>query len=1149
MAVTLEQAIERHRAGDVAGAVATYRAALAADPGNWLALHFMGVASYQLGNAAAAVRLLADTVARKPDYAEAHSNLGIALMAVGRAAEAASAQRRALALNPALVPAQYNLGLALHRLGQLDAAVAALRVAAERQPDAAAPRWNLGLVLLDSGELAASETAFRDALALEAGDADAWHGLARLLYGAGRFDEALAAYDASLAARPNFAEAALNRSMVLVALQRIEAGLASYRQAVGLNRDLLSVGHNVALALAAVGEHRHALDVLNEILAEHGDLAAAQMALGTVLIGQRDWAGAIGALQAAVRLAGDNADAYALLGQAFQAAHLREEALAAYRGALAADSARTMLHAPIATLHHELGQLPQAIEHYELAIAAEPGFATGYSNMGCALREFGRFDEAVAACAKAVALDRESSGYLTNLSLAQESLGRIDEAMASLHRALELDATQAAAYNGLGNILKDLGRLDEALANYRDGLAHSPSAGMHSNLLLCLNYRPGTDRQAVFAAHRDWDGCYGMVAAEPTSFVDRDLERRLRVGLVSADFRNHVTIHFLDPLFATYDRARLELFCYSTATVHDPVSQRLWTLGDHWLLAGGMSDAELDRRIRADRIDILIDLSGHTAGNRLPLFACRPAPLQVTWLGYPNTTGLAAIDYRITDPVADPPGLTEAFHSEALLRLPGGFLCYRPDGAAPEVAPAPCLTNGYVTFGSFNNLAKVTDEVLALWAAILVQLPEARLVLKAKGLGHAATRDRLQRRLAALGVATERVALRPLVTEGHPLAAYNSIDIALDSFPYTGTTTTCDALWMGVPVVTLAGDRHVARVSASLLTMIGRPDLVAGDADEYIRIAVALGRDPARLGRDRQVLRAQMRRSILCDEAAFARRFEAGLRDIWSRHVASLPPEPAPAAEDSAARQAIETRVAALPFWYHRIELPHGVVTPGWAPLVPAAYGVPERLDGLRVLDLGAWDGYWSFEALRRGAREVVAIDDFSDYLGTLEHKDRRAWENFDLCRELLGYPPERCRRLEMTVYEIDPERLGTFDVVFAFGLLYHLRHPLLALDRIAALCTGSLHVESAVLDHYSAYRGLGRGYPGDQVLAEFYPRDEYGGNTTNWWVPTLHALGALLEAAGFHEVEAWLLDDDPVELSHCRGFARGIKAPVTDKA
>jgi tRNA (mo5U34)-methyltransferase len=238
----------------------------------------------------------------------------------------------------------------------------------------------------------------------------------------------------------------------------------------------------------------------------------------------------------------------------------------------------------------------------------------------------------------------------------------------------------------------------------------------------------------------------------------------------------------------------------------------------------------------------------------------------------------------------------------------------------------------------------------------------------------------------------------------------------------------------------------------------------------------------------------------------------------------------------------LRNKIEALPFWYHRIELPNGIVTPGWAPIDASAYRIPETLEGKRVLDIGAWDGYWTFEALKRGAGEVVAIDDFSDYMGRLDRRDRRAWETFDLCRDALGYSEDVCKRIEMSMYDISERELGMFDVVFFFGTIYHLRHPLLALDKISAICKDALYVESAILDDFSPYQGgLGHGYPGQQMVMEFYPGKQYGNNETNWWVPTLVCLMGMIISSGFKEVDGWKFQN-PSDIAFCRGFAKGEK-------
>jgi predicted O-linked N-acetylglucosamine transferase (SPINDLY family) len=357
--------------------------------------------------------------------------------------------------------------------------------------------------------------------------------------------------------------------------------------------------------------------------------------------------------------------------------------------------------------------------------------------------------------------------------------------------------------------------------------------------------------------------------------------RPLRIGYLSPDFCSHPVAFFIEPLLARHDRSSFEVFCYSDVAHPDGITTHFRRLVPAWRDIRHLSDDELARRIHADRIDILVDVAGHTANNRLRVFACKPAPLQVTWLGYPNTTGLAAMDYRLTDAWADPPGETEHWHSETLIRLQGGFLCYRPLEGVSVTAP-PCLTTRHVTFGSFNNLAKVTPEVIAVWSRLLRRVPTARLLLKTKPLRDKDTQEAVYEQFARYGVDRGRVDLIGWVEKmGDHMGLYGRVDIALDTFPYNGTTTTCEALWMGVPVVTLAGGTHAGRVGVSLLSRIGLSEFIAGTPDEYIELAVQLANDRERLDRLRNHLRGQVAASSLCDAESFARNVEASYRTIW----------------------------------------------------------------------------------------------------------------------------------------------------------------------------------------------------------------------------------------------------------------------------
>lgn len=380
--------------------------------------------------------------------------------------------------------------------------------------------------------------------------------------------------------------------------------------------------------------------------------------------------------------------------------------------------------------------------------------------------------------------------------------------------------------------------------------------------------------------------------AQTPRFADwpnlRDPERRLRIGYVSADFRMHSVGYFLSAIFLNHDAASVETFCYSGCTDEDEQTGFFRSHAAHWRSTTGLDDSEFAAQIRTDAIDILVDLSGHTYGHRLEVFARKPAPLQVTWLGYPDTTGLSAIDYRLTDPIVDPPGAADSASSERLFRLPDGFHCYTAPVAAPDVSRLPAERNGFVTFGSFNNLAKVNHQVLDAWAGVLKEVAGSHLILKSTRLLDPEMRRRVLRLLEHRGIASDRVRLiGKLPTAADHLAVYGEVDIALDTFPYNGATTTCEALWMGVPVVTLAGDRHAGRVGASMLSQVGLQDLVTERSQDYIATAARLAADLSALAVLRTGLRGRLAASPLCDGPRFTRQLEAAFRTMWREWCAA----------------------------------------------------------------------------------------------------------------------------------------------------------------------------------------------------------------------------------------------------------------------
>ena len=525
---------------------------------------------------------------------------------------------------------------------------------------------------------------------------------------------------------------------------------------------------------------------------------------------------------------------------------------------------------------------------FRAVIRLRPDHAEAWYLLGVLLVSTGRAAEAADAFARVVAVAPEQADAWSNLAFCLVERKDPHGAEAACRRAIALNPQHASAYGNLGSALQHQARVDEAADAFRKAIELNPDLRVaHQNLLLALNYLPAHTPQDVYAEHVTWAQRHANHLGDnaPAYANDRDPDRRLRIGYVSPDFRRHSVAFFIEPLLPAHDRERFEIVCYSDVRQPDETTQRLRGLADHWRDSAGQRDDVFAANVREDRIDVLVDLAGHTPGNRLLAFARRAAPVQIAYLGYPNTTGLAAMGFRITDAHADPPGGTDAFHAERLICLPRCAWCYRPSPEAPAPATAPpCAANGHVTFASFNKLAKISEPCVDVWAELLRAVPASRLMIKATALGDAQLRRQLLVRFAARNIAGDRLdILGPVGPTAEHLSMYARVDVALDTFPYHGTTTTCDALYSGVPVVTLAGPTHVSRVGVSLLHAVGLDDLAAETPQQYVEIAARLAGDRDRLSQLRRELRGRMQSSPLGDAASLARDVESAYRQCWER--------------------------------------------------------------------------------------------------------------------------------------------------------------------------------------------------------------------------------------------------------------------------
>jgi predicted O-linked N-acetylglucosamine transferase (SPINDLY family) len=529
----------------------------------------------------------------------------------------------------------------------------------------------------------------------------------------------------------------------------------------------------------------------------------------------------------------------------------------------------------------DLGNWQAAIDFYRQGLAFEPGNAGIHNNLGLAFSKLGQYEAARDSLSRALALDAGSANTYYILADIAHELGELDEAAAQLVKAIDVKPDFAAGLGFLGKVYREQGQTSKAIAAYRRSLELDPDqSDTHSSLLMALQGDDARSQAAMSAEHRAYAERFETPLMPSWRRHDNAIEpdKRLKIGYVSPDFRRHSVAHFMLPVLEHRDRKQFEVYCYYNQPDGDEYTRRFADSADHFTGCAGMSDAELAERIRADGIDILVDLAGHTGGNGLPAFARKPAPVQVSYLGYVDTTGLAAMDVRLSNADADPP-TNDAYCSERLYRLPRLWWTFRPAPDLPDVIALPAASKGHVTFCSTNQIAKINDGVIVLWAKILHAVPDSRLALMGISSEHA--QGQLTRRFAAHGIGAERLECHRFLTLERFRGVLANTDISLDTFPYNGGTTTCETLWLGVPCVTLVGQSFASRMGYALLREIGLEELAGESREAYVRIAVELARDPERLKQIRTDMRARLQASSLGDEAGFTRVLECAYRGMW----------------------------------------------------------------------------------------------------------------------------------------------------------------------------------------------------------------------------------------------------------------------------
>ena len=782
---------------------------------------------------------------RIPSFAEA-----IALHQQGRLQEAESCYAQILAGEPGNIAALYHQGLARLQRGDLKGGITNLEQVLQLAPDHVEANSNIGQALLQQGSLKEALPHFQQVCKLAPNDVEGHFYEGLTLAHLGGHAEAVHAFEKALALRPDLAEVHHNLGSALVEIKQHESAVKYFKQALALNPSMAEAHNGLGNALMALQRPEEAAESFKRAIALQPSYAEAHNGLGNALLALERFVEAGESFKRAIALRADYAEAHHGLGSVL----------------------------------NQQGRYDQAAREFKQSILLKPDFELAYMGWGHALQEMGQFKAARACWEKVIELKPEEALAHAGLGLAWKAEGEHTKALASFRHALSLDGEVALVCNGLGSELFDWGRADEGLFYNEKAVKAAPKdITFASGLLFNLHYHPGLSAAEGSARHHTFGENFEAALKPLWSMHSNtpDPEKILRIGFVSGDLRRHPVGYFMADLLTYLKATGLELYAYANQWVNDDLTDRIRPMFTGWRECKLLSDDAMAAQIRADGIDIMVDLSGHTAGGRLLVFARKPAPVQVTYLGYPDTTGLSAIDYILGDPRMFPPG-EEGLYVEKPWLLPDTSLCFTPPDLPVGVGPQPASQNGYVNFGCLNKNEKANNNVvIETWAKVLHAVPGSRLLLQNKTYGDEGIATDVRKRYAAHGIGADRLELIGKLSWREHMETYNRVDIALDPFPYNGTTTTIEGLWMGVPLLALKGDRLVAHMGESIMHTMGMTEWIATDKEDYVAKAATLAGDLTCLGNVRANLRNRLLASPICNAPLFARNLETAFRGMW----------------------------------------------------------------------------------------------------------------------------------------------------------------------------------------------------------------------------------------------------------------------------
>ena len=841
-----------------------------------------GDAHLRNGNLEDAKACYQHAIALNPNYAKAHSNLGFVLKEQNLYGDAERCLKTALSIDPKIADTHYMLGTISQLHGKLEDAIHHFRKALKLDPELEFAYRDLCYVLFQHGQIDEAKAVINKGITNNPGIADYHFYLGNLYTHTKELDKAVACYRTALSIQPAYVEAHYNLGIVLQEQGNLSEAIASYRKAISLKPDYAEAHFNLGNTLHDLGRLNEAETSFRQTLEIKPDSAEAHSNLGLILQNQGRLTEAEASYRLALGIKPDYTEAHLSLGNVLKDMGRLDEAEASYRQALQIMPDYAEAHSNLGLTLQELGRLDEAEASYRRALQIKPNYADAHYNLGLTLQELGRLDEAETSYRRALQIKTDFAEAHNNLGIALKDMGRLDEAEASCRRALQIKPDFAAAHSNLGNVLHEIGQSDDAVDSYRRALQIKPDyAEAHSNLIFALDLMADEDTSSLQKERKRWDAAHAAPLHQRHTHTNiPDPERRMRIGYVSADLREHSAPKVFGGMLTRYDRSQFDVFAYSNLKGRDDRFTDLFKQNvTAWRNIRSLSDDTVAKMIREDQIDILVDLSGHTGGNRLLVFARKPAPIQITAWGYATGTGMRAMDVFFADPVLVPPEDKQYF-SEKIRYLPSAVGAFFTE-PFPDVNELPALSGGILTFGSLNRLVKVSDNAYRAWAKVLMAVPRSRLILKAGELNDASARERVAGHFTKAGVAADRIIMQGKTSWYEHMETYNQIDFALDPFPHGGGVTTLEGLMMGVPVINLRWPTMVGSVSASIMTTLGLTDWIAETQEKYVELAIQKAGDLQPLAALRLQLRGIFTSSVMGDPAAYARAVEQEYRQLW----------------------------------------------------------------------------------------------------------------------------------------------------------------------------------------------------------------------------------------------------------------------------